>query len=250
MPTTTIVILPRLLSFMLSLALLVTSMPSCLSAQDSPRSTLDQCEAETAARLRFIEDRLEDGRTNADYWWKGWLSFYGLGVIVTSVQASQEDDEGTQANDVVSAVKALGGTTRLWFSRPSARSGADEMLAIPAVSQPACRDRLAKGEALLRTNAEEANSRYSWKRHLFNVVVNVTGGLIVAEGFDESDRGWTSAAVGIAVGEVMTFSHPWRGASDLQDYEDRFPPSGIRTEPRVSWHLLPTDSGAKVQVRF
>ena len=48
---------------------------------------LARCSAGTGERLRFIEDRLEERRPYAQYWWMGWTGFYGLGTIIQSVSA-------------------------------------------------------------------------------------------------------------------------------------------------------------------
>jgi hypothetical protein len=204
------------------------------------------CDPDTSARLRFLEDRLDARRTYADWWWKGWTGFYGIGTVVETVQAATEDDEGKQADYAVSAAKAAFGTVRVALYPPIARGGADPMRAVPLDGAGACRERLDVGERLLRESAHESESRWSWKRHLANVGINVAGGLIVAEGFDESD-GWISAGVGIAVGEAMTFSHPWKADDDLAEYERRFEGPAA---PRVSWHVLPWQGGARFLLAF
>jgi hypothetical protein len=147
-------------------------------------------------------------------------------------------------------VKALGGTIRQAIFRPTAKYGADPMFAVPTTSQEACLQRLEKGEELLHQIAKQAKSRYSWKRHLFNVVVNVGAGVIVAEGFDQPADGVTSAIIGIAVGEAMTLSHPWRGTKDLEDYENEFAPVAMPRSPKVSLELVPMIGGAGIRARF
>jgi hypothetical protein len=170
---------------------------------------------------------------------------YGLGVVVQSASAGVEDDDGKRADLVVSAVKALGGVTRLYFTRPVARLGADPLEgSLPDAA--ACQARVTKGEELLRQAAKESDRRWDWKPHLFNVLLNGAGGAIVAEGFDEED-GWVSAGVGVAVGEAMLWSHPWKGRSDLEEYETRFEP---RSGEKLSWAVLPYGRGLKFQVRF
>lgn len=198
------------------------------------------CDPDGAARLRWLVERLESRERYADWWWRGWIGFYGLGVVIQSASAGIEDDTGERADLVVSAVKALGGVTRLYFSRPLARLGADPIVGDTA----SCHDRVRKGEELLRQAAAESERRYDWKAHLSNVAINAAGGVIVAEGFDEDD-GWISAGVGIAVGEVMLWSHPWTGRSDLEEYRARFAPA-----PQTSWSVLPFQRGVALQVRF
>lgn len=225
---------------LLQLLLAVATLQPASAASDVPVVDTTGCDADSAARLRWLVERLESRELYADLWWRGWFGFYGLGVIIQSVSAGVEDDEGEQADLVVSAVKALGGVTRLYFSRPVARLGADPILDEAA----ACRERVAKGEELLRQAAKESDRRYDWKAHASNVGINVAGGLIVAEGFDEQD-GWISAGVGIAVGEVMLWSHPWHGRNDLEEYEARFAPA-----ERVSWSVAPFGRGLQLNVRF
>jgi len=230
-------------------AVLVSLAPVLAGAESAlvPTVSLDRCAADDAARVRFLEDRLDSRRTYADYWWKGWMGAYGLGTIIESVQASRHDNEGRKADYAVSAAKAMFGTVRVAFSPPTAREGADPMRAIEPVDAPTCRQRVEVGEELLRKNAKESESRWDWKRHAANVAINVAGGIIVSQAFDE-DRGWTSAGVGIAVGEVMTFSHPWRGEDDLAEYEQKF--GGSAPAQRVSFSIAPWNQGARVLVRF
>jgi hypothetical protein len=227
----------------LTLALLVGALPTVAPAADP----LEHCDANHAERIRFIESRLEQRRTYADYWWKGWTAGYGAGTVVEAVLAGTEDRKGRQADYAVSAAKAAFGTARLILYPPSARLGADPMRAIDPVNDAACQQRLEVGEGLLRQNAKESEARWDWKRHLANVAINVAGGLIVAEGFDE-DRGWTSMGVGIAVGEAMTFSHPWKSDDDLADYEQRF--AGAPPPSHVSFSIGPWRQGAALRIAF
>jgi hypothetical protein len=193
-----------------------------------------------------LVERLDERERYADLWWRGWIGFYGVGAVVQGARAGVEDDRGKRADYIVSAVKAVGGTTRLYFTRPVARLGADPLRAGALPDEAACRARVERGEALLRQAAEESNRRWDWKPHVFNVAVNMAGAVIVTEGFDENE-GWTSAAVGIGVGEAMLWSHPWRGTSDLAEYEARFErTAGAST----TWALLPYGRGLRVQVRF
>jgi hypothetical protein len=52
--------------------------------------------------------------------------------------------------------------------------------------------------------------------------------------------------VGIAVGEAMILSHPWKGRSDLEEYQAAFSPS----IPRTSWSIQPYHAGLRLQVNF
>jgi hypothetical protein len=223
----------------------------CLSesaaAQDRTPAAAS-CEPETAARLSFLEERLEARRRYADIWWKSWGTVYGFGLVVEGTRAGFENDRGERANQVVGAVKSSIGLARTFLSPPHAKDGADELLALPATSED-CATRLARAEEMLSRNAEEADSRYSWTRHLANLGLNLAGAVIVAEAFDEP-RGWASGALGFAVGEVHLWSHPWQARQDWEEYQRSFPRNGSSRAPSTTWRVLPSASGVRVVVEF
>jgi hypothetical protein len=234
---------------LIAAALLVVGDPATGRAgnnEDLPAIDTSACDSESATRLQWLTERLDSRERYADLWWRGWTGFYGIGAVVQGAQAGVEDDRGKRADYIVSAVKAVGGTTRLYFSRPVARLGADPLRAEALADDAACRARVEEGEALLRQAAHESTRRWDWKAHFFNVALNMAGAVIVTEGFDENE-GWTSAGVGIAVGEAMLWSHPWRGKSDLAEYEARFERTAAMP---MSWAVLPYERGFRVQVRF
>jgi hypothetical protein len=238
-------------SALLVAAVLLCSTPSDTSAWMGMGevSTIDasRCEPGTRSRLEWLVDRLESRELYADLWWRGWIGFYGLGVVIQSARAGTEDDDGEQADLVVSAVKAVGGVTRLYFQRPTARLGADPVLAQPITEETVCRRAVEQAEDLLRKAAHESDGRWRWTPHLANVGVNLAGALIVTQGWDEDD-GWESMAIGIAVGEAMIWSHPWKGRDDLEEYESRFRTAAA--EPGPTWALAPYGRGLQVQLRF
>ena len=224
-------------------------MGAAASVARADDAALAACSAGTAERLRFVEERLDLRRSYAGWWWKGWTGFYGIGAVVQGVRAGTEDDGGRRADYIVSAAKASFGVGRLLLYPPTSKNGADSMRSIAPSDESACRERLRVGEELLRANAKESAARWSWKRHAANVAINVAGGLIVAKGFDES-RGWTSAGIGIAVGEAMTFSHPWKADEDLVEYEEHFGANdGLAVRP-VTWRVAPSLAGLQLQVNF
>jgi hypothetical protein len=232
-----------------AVSLMVLGMVSGAVAR-ADDSGLAGCSAGTGERLTFIEQRLEERRPYGKYWWMGWTGFYGLGTVIQTARAATEKDDSTQADLVVSAVKASFGVTRLLVWPPTAKAGTDAMRVVDPVDESACRERLRIGEELLRRNAHESKSRWDWKRHAANVAINVGGALIVAEGWDDPTRGWRSAGIGIAVGEVFTFSHPWKADDDLVEYESRFGTNADYAPKPVSWSVAPSLGGVQLQMKF
>jgi hypothetical protein len=205
------------------------------------------CDPATSQRIDFIAQRLDERRRHARRWWMGFTSFYGIGTVVTSYQAARNEDAGERAVDAVSAVKAAFGTTRLFFfDRPAALYGGVPVRKL----LPDCDAALERGEQLLRDAAHETRSRTSWKRHLSIVGINAAGALIAGEGWGEREDAWKSAGIGVIVGEIMAWSHPWNGVRDLDEYHERFPSGGGPATPPVSWHWVPMPNGVAVVARF
>jgi hypothetical protein len=231
-------------------ALAVVVLIGTAAGAEAQDSGFGRCSGGTAERLTFIEDRLEMRRPYGTWWWRGWTGFYGLGVVVQSYRAATTGDESKQADQAVSAVKATFGVARLLIDPITAKQGADPMRAVSVTDESSCRERLRIGEELMRQNARESEERWDWKRHAGNVAINVAGGAIIHAGWDDPWRGWRSAAIGIAVGEVFTFSQPWKADEDLAEYEQRF--GGVAAIPvvPVTFTLAPTFGGLQFGMRF
>lgn len=220
-----------------------------LAILSTASSAAADCNPLVQARIEFLEARLEERRDYARNWWRLWTVAYGTGMVFQSVSAGLEDDEGERADLVVSAIKAGYGTIRLLRHPPNARRGADPMRHVPGDDAKACERRLAVGEELLRTNARQAAGRWSWKRHAANLAINLIGGLIVTEGFDEN-AGWMSMGVGIAVGELQIWTHPASATEDLAEYERKFsPPSAAKPQWSV-FSRVSEGVGLQLQVRY
>ncbi len=101
-------------------------------------------------------------------------------------------------------------------------------------------------EALLARSARRTAERYSPRRHLINVGMNLAfGGMICAFG-DCSDAP-LSILIGIAGGEAALWSLPKQPLHDQRVYQRRFGPA---TGPRISWELVPTVQGLGIRGRF
>lgn len=209
----------------------------------------EYCDGETAARIRFIEEALEANRSYARYYYAGWLSFYTLGVGFSSYGAAL-NERGERAVHILSAIKAVGGIGRTLLWPPSARAGAAASRALPARDDEQCRHRLQLAEQTLRRNARQAGLRWNWWPHLINLAIHVGGAVIVGETWGARRDAWGQAALGETVGEAIIWSFPWQAADTLEEYERRFPASGLPPEPRLRWNLAPQPWGAALSLRF
>lgn len=198
-------------------------------------------------RLAYAERALDAHRTHAAVWWYGWSGFYAVAIVTEGTLATLTDDSAERADLIVAAAKTSLGLAALLIQPLQAKDGADDVRSMPGATRLDRVRRLEHAEAQLRINAKAADDRYFWLRHLATASINIAGGLIVAEGYDDPARGWRSAAIGFAVGEAMIWSQPWQPRQDLDAYEDRYRKSATSS---VRWNMAPTLGGASIRGHF
>lgn len=223
--------------------------PLRVAAADDGWTEHSACSGEVGERIAFLEERLDGDRVWSNRWWTGWTSFFAIGVAVSAYNAEQQRDHGQRAIEVVSAVKALFGTTRLYFFDGNGRHGADNMRAVVADSPAGCRRRMEVGELDLVKNAKQSNQRFSWKPHAANVAINVAGAGIVDGFYNNGEDAWIAAGIGIAIGEIMQWTRPRRAPNDLETYKATFP-SGLGRLAAADWTLYPHAGGLGVRASF
>jgi hypothetical protein len=187
------------------------------------------CGADIAARLQFIEDRLEERRGYARNYWLGWLGFETLSLAGSGVGAGLHEGSD-RASDIADAIKTVIGIAYLVLEPPRAKRGADPLANISPDSPEACLRKLARAEQLLLGNARHERWRRSLIHHVGNVVFNLGVAAIVAETFDDRTDAWISGGIGTAVGEVQLFTFPWQANPDWEEYQRRFPPGTARLQ--------------------
>ncbi len=184
------------------------------AARPAPPAPLPPRDAEE--RLAFLEDRIATQQLHAQIWWEGFITFYGIGLIVQSAQAIEAETPADRADLIVGVVKAAGGVVRYAVDPMKGIQGFDP---VAGESQAA---RLARGERILRENADNTTPFGPWYAHLINLGINGTGAIIVGAGFDDWKQGLISAGIGFTVGEISLFTQPWEAPGDLEEYEARF----------------------------
>ncbi len=203
-------------------------------------------DSELGARLRFLEERLDDDEKWAKYWQWGWTGIYAGGIVYGTGRAIAADQEKNRIHHIVTAVKSTIGTTRLLLWRHPGRNGADSMRAIMGDSREAKLARLAEGEALLQAVAKRAEQPTDWRPHAGNIALNLAGAAFIF-GFGHDSDAWESLGVGIVVGELNIWTAPKHGIQDLSDYQTRF---GMKTASRFNWTIVPTMGGAALKLTF
>ena len=204
------------LRFALSSALAASLLLSPLAGH------AQSCDPSTEARLQFLESRLDEGERNAKWWWRSWLAVFTIGVVYKTAQGATEGDGSNQAADFIAAGKSVLGIAELTLRPHVARHGAAPMRAIPKSSPESCAERLRLAEKTMEQAADQAAGRWSWKRHLSSLVLNLGAGLAVAEGWDDEGTGWRDFGISEASSELHIWTHPTRAADDWAAYRSEF----------------------------
>lgn len=203
-------------------------------------------DAELAARLGFLEERLDAARPTALAWQYGWTGVYAAGLVSNSVYAVRADDGDERVRGIVDAAKSALATAQMvgmfWDPLPGTL-GAQPMRDVGGGDPRSQLEQVAVGERLLRDAAKQAETRYSWSRHLLGIATNLVGGAVIWKLGDAGDAA-ESTLIGIAVGEAQIWSEPWRATGDLRDYEQRFPGAS------VGWSLRGKGTGVELVLNF
>jgi hypothetical protein len=222
------------------------------SAQGAYSGDLAQLsDEELDQRTQFISERLDDGQLHSQIWQYGFTAGYSLGVVIGTYQAIDERNakDHKLAAGIVTAVKASFGVARLLYAPNPGRNGSE---AIQAIGGETREDRIARlytAESELHDVEKRAESRWDWQRHAGNLAVNGAGAAVIA-GLGGSSKAIESGVVGVVVGTIMTFSMPWRGVDDAEDYRQMIRGDKLPDDPEVSWNLYSTGTGLGIQLDF
>ena len=203
--------------------------------------------AELDARLAFIDSRLALQRPGARTWQYGWTGFYSVGAAAQALLAVDADDSDDQVNYIVGAAKSAGALAQLMIKPSPAVQSSSLFQSMPSRTREERLARLARGEALLRENADRASSRRSWKRHLAGIGANLVGGAIIAAFGDDGDA-VSSTLIGIAASELTIWTEPSRAIGDLEDYSTG--KWGKQQAGRFNWQVIPAVNRLVVKVSF
>jgi hypothetical protein len=209
--------------------------------------TGEMSNAELDARLNFIETRIASQRPGARYWQYGWTGFHAASAVGQAILAGNADNSDDEINYLVGAAKSSGALAQMMIKPLPEVQGSIQFNQMPSQTREERVAKLARGESLLRVNAERASSRTSWKRHLIGIGANLLGGGIIAAFGDGSDA-ITSTLIGITVSEVNIWTEPSRAVNDLEDYRNNR--WGAGQNSRVNWQIIPAHNRLMVKVKF
>lgn len=189
-------------------------------------SFAQSCDPDTEARLEFIETRLDEGQKHEKWWWRSWLTVYSIGFVYKIVEGATTRDGSNATADYFTAGKSGLGIADLMLRPHVGRHGAAPMRAIPKTTAQYCTERLALAEKSMAQASDAANVRWSWKRHLSSLVLNLGVAVAIDEGWDDEGTAWRDFAVSEASAELSIWTHPTRAYDDYQEYRAKFGSGG------------------------
>jgi hypothetical protein len=207
---------PRRRAALLLAFLAVASRPALAEGEPTPLS-----DAEIAARLAFLESRLEASRRHGQIWYWSWMAINGGSAVGLGIVAGLAGDRDDQVNNAVQAGVAAIGVADLLLRPLEARRGAAPIEQMADETYADRLRRLRAAEARLKANAERAEERTSWRMHAANVALNGAAGGLIA-GLGRPRDGLLAFATGTAGGVVNLLTQPARPAQDWQAYEAAF----------------------------
>ena len=210
----------RSIPFCIALAAVVFGlMTVTVSAQQlSQTGGSSLTDSEIDQRLRFLEQRLDDSKLHGQIWHWGWLTVNGGSTVAFTAAALATGDHDDTVRYAVQAGRSAIGTTRMLLEPLEARKGADEIRDLPESNREQKLAKLRLAEDQLKRNAERAEQRWSWQRHLGNAAINAAAGGIVA-GLGEEGAAFNVGISGFIGGVAFLLTQPWNPDDDWEDYQ-------------------------------
>ncbi|MCJ7813416.1 hypothetical protein MUP95_08910 [bacterium] len=204
-------------------------------------------------RLQVIHQVLEQGKSNANRWWYGWLIGYSAATIGQgAILLTSEDKETRQDMALGAATTFLGAIGQILT--PRVPGTAPDRLADISESTPEEKsNQLLEAEKLLQENALREKDGRSWKTHAITGVVNLSSGLIVWLGFKRSIwEGVGNFVLNTVITEVQIWTQPMRAVTDYDDYIKKYK-SGEKLGCRksdTSWSITISPEGLGISILF
>ena len=196
---------------------------------------------------------LEQGKSNANRWWYGWLIGYSAATIGQgAVFLTSEDKETRQDMALGAATTFLGAMGQI--ITPMVPGAAPDRLAdISESTAEEKSNKLLKAEKLLKESAFREKDGRSWKTHAIAGVVNLSSGLIVWLGFKRSIwEGVGNFALNTVITEAQIWTQPTRAITDYDDYIKKYK-SGEKLGCRkseLSWSITMSPGGLGINILF
>lgn len=213
----------------------------------------DLSDSQIQERLQTIQHILEQGKSNANRWWYGWLIGYSAATLAQGAIGFTSNAKETKQDGTLGAATTFLGAMGQIVA-PMVPSSAPDRLADISASTPAERkEKLLKAEELLKECALRERSGRSWKTHAITGAVNLSSGVIVWLGFKRSFwEGLGSFALNTVITEVQIWTQPTSAMREYDNYIKKYKSGKMlgNSKPDKSGWVTLYPGGLEIRVMF
>jgi len=199
-------------------------------------------------RLQVINQMLEQGKSNANVWWYGWLIGYSAATIGQGAVFLSSDDKRTRQDMALGAATTFLGAVGQIITPMVPGTAPARLSGIPADTPQQRANKLITAEKLFKECALREKAGRSWQTHVITGVVNLSSGLITWLGFKRTIwEGIGNFALNTAITETQIWTQPTRAIKDYNDYTKKYEPgpglSGRNLNINCCFNLYPGGFG-------
>ena len=227
--------------------ILVIFQSLSLSAQDEIPDSL------VTERIQCIQHMLDQGRTNTNRWWYGWLAGYSAATVGQGAVYFLSKEKGTRQDMLLGASTTFLGAAGQLIEPLNPGHDADVLSDI-SESTPADRLRkLSVAEEMLKKTAHREKQGRSWQTHALCSAVDLSSGLITWLGFKRSVwAGVENFALNAAITEAQIWTQPSQTRKNYRLYCNKYK-SGINPvayRSKLTWYVSVYPGGTVIKVMF
>ena len=174
-------------------------------------------------RLRTIEQMLNQGKSNANFWWNAWLIGYSAATVGQGVVMAFSPSRDTRQDMALGAVTTILGAAGQLIAPMDPASAPGELEGFPEITPQERVEKLMVAEKLLKLSADREESGRSWQQHAICGAVNISSGLITWFGFHRNAlAGFENFALNTVITEAQIFTQPTRAMKDYHSYLNKY----------------------------
>jgi len=204
-------------------------------------------------RLQTIEKMLNQGKSNANLWWYGWLAGYSAATVGQGAVFLSSNDKSLRQDMAVGAATTFLGALGQIITPMVPGYAPDRLKMIPGGTREERRQRLDIAEELLIQSALREKSGRSWQTHAIATAVNAGSGLITWLGFNRDIwAGLENFALNTCITEAQIWTQPTKAMKDYKNYCTLYK-SGenlVAIKPETVWFVSGSPGGIKLRIVF
>lgn len=214
-------------------------------------------------RIDFIQNRLDDGTTDAKRWQYFWMFINGAAGYLqlgTATTLTDSDEKNERYDNIVGGISSLLATGDLILNPLNSWNAATKLQNLPQTTDEEKKAKLQFGEQLLKDCADREIYGRSWQTHALAGLVSVIGGAAIAldkEDNDDDDYRYGDGAFFFAssmlVAEIQIFTMPTRAIKDWEDYSSMsFDDSRaqVKESPEMDYFISASPKGLFCTILF